>query len=367
MARRNAQQHVRSACTNCKQAHLACDHERPCQRCVRTGKCDSCKDVQPKKRGRPRTRGVNAPDRTIAGQPQMKAQMFQFALDIAPEIRPGPAAPTSAPSPGTHRQSPQCTTPAASRAIVSAEPTPDCVRHAAPRTRYTAGPGPAAFLFLSADLRCLRIDEPHGAPALLGHSLLGMVNRSAQDFVSEHDWPRVMQALDDARPLQRGGPVYPPIEPGAFQDLPLDRLLQPAHAGGGGGTTRAHLRIRSGSYSLFDICVYSGTTPALGQAYLVCCITPFDALDGLPAPPPAKRHCAAPPAVASGLDALYLLAAVTDSDAACADHAQSPHLPTPAHSTPSPSLVASTPRLGPLPPLSAMLKAIGADSPPAPL
>ena len=45
---------VTSACSNCKKAHLACDDERPCKRCSRSGKPDSCVDVEHKKRGRPR-------------------------------------------------------------------------------------------------------------------------------------------------------------------------------------------------------------------------------------------------------------------------------------------------------------------------
>ncbi|KAI9709563.1 MAG: hypothetical protein M1820_003323 [Bogoriella megaspora] len=48
--------HVASACVNCKKAHLSCDVQRPCARCVSTGKQESCIDVQHKKRGRPRIR-----------------------------------------------------------------------------------------------------------------------------------------------------------------------------------------------------------------------------------------------------------------------------------------------------------------------
>lgn len=42
------------ACNNCKHAHLACDHSRPCKRCVGLNKADSCGDLERKKRGRPR-------------------------------------------------------------------------------------------------------------------------------------------------------------------------------------------------------------------------------------------------------------------------------------------------------------------------
>ncbi|PVI02048.1 hypothetical protein DM02DRAFT_523742 [Periconia macrospinosa] len=53
---RRTKAHVASACVNCKKAHLSCDVQRPCGRCVASGKQDTCKDVQHKKRGRPRLR-----------------------------------------------------------------------------------------------------------------------------------------------------------------------------------------------------------------------------------------------------------------------------------------------------------------------
>ncbi|KAF9106163.1 hypothetical protein BGX29_010308 [Mortierella sp. GBA35] len=53
--------HVPSACINCKKAHLACDLSRPCKRCVSVGKDDTCRDVEHKKRGRPKL-----VDRTVA-------------------------------------------------------------------------------------------------------------------------------------------------------------------------------------------------------------------------------------------------------------------------------------------------------------
>ncbi|KAJ3133934.1 hypothetical protein HK101_004410, partial [Irineochytrium annulatum] len=45
--------YVHKACINCKVSHVACDVARPCQRCVRLGKGDSCIDAERKKRGRP--------------------------------------------------------------------------------------------------------------------------------------------------------------------------------------------------------------------------------------------------------------------------------------------------------------------------
>ncbi|RKF82915.1 putative c6 zinc finger domain containing protein [Golovinomyces cichoracearum] len=53
---RKTKGHVASACVPCKKAHLRCDAQRPCSRCVSNGKEDCCVDVQHKKRGRPRLR-----------------------------------------------------------------------------------------------------------------------------------------------------------------------------------------------------------------------------------------------------------------------------------------------------------------------
>nr|KAJ3422885.1 hypothetical protein HK105_005833 [Polyrhizophydium stewartii] len=79
---------VAKACVHCKKAHLACDEERPCRRCVHLNKTD-CVDVEHKKRGRPRLAkepkvaarkavgdvyagGIDVPmDRAIEGEQQM--------------------------------------------------------------------------------------------------------------------------------------------------------------------------------------------------------------------------------------------------------------------------------------------------------
>ncbi|KAI9032791.1 ribose 5-phosphate isomerase A-domain-containing protein [Phycomyces nitens] len=52
--KRPSKAQVPVACVNCKKAHLACDLSRPCKRCVCVGKSDTCHDIQPKKRGRPK-------------------------------------------------------------------------------------------------------------------------------------------------------------------------------------------------------------------------------------------------------------------------------------------------------------------------
>ncbi|KAI9331677.1 hypothetical protein DFJ73DRAFT_856836 [Zopfochytrium polystomum] len=41
-------------CNRCKSVHVTCDAGRPCQRCIRIGKADTCTDAVRKKRGRPK-------------------------------------------------------------------------------------------------------------------------------------------------------------------------------------------------------------------------------------------------------------------------------------------------------------------------
>jgi len=43
---------VKTACVNCKNSKTRCDNQRPCKRCVRTGRANSCTDSVHKKRGR---------------------------------------------------------------------------------------------------------------------------------------------------------------------------------------------------------------------------------------------------------------------------------------------------------------------------
>ncbi|EME78294.1 uncharacterized protein MYCFIDRAFT_178452 [Pseudocercospora fijiensis CIRAD86] len=87
---RKSKAHVASACINCKRAHLSCDVNRPCARCVASGKqvwmsFDTCFDVQHKKRGRPRLR-----------------EEGDFKVEqTLPEARPTTAIPSGSSDPST--------------------------------------------------------------------------------------------------------------------------------------------------------------------------------------------------------------------------------------------------------------------------
>eukprot|EP01080_Neovahlkampfia_damariscottae_P002446 gene2446-3156_t len=50
---------VSSACSNCRRNHTCCDENRPCSRCIKLGKQDTCVDVVSKKRGpKPKTKSI---------------------------------------------------------------------------------------------------------------------------------------------------------------------------------------------------------------------------------------------------------------------------------------------------------------------
>ncbi|KAF1996876.1 hypothetical protein P154DRAFT_305174 [Amniculicola lignicola CBS 123094] len=127
---RRTKAHVASACVNCKKAHLSCDVQRPCGRCVASGKQESCKDVQHKKRGRPRLREdqmvrmgavrVEQPLSTLPGPgPESFPQQSSFpsthhttdlhgvlrtptrGSDVVSKIQPQPMAPASGARPAS--------------------------------------------------------------------------------------------------------------------------------------------------------------------------------------------------------------------------------------------------------------------------
>ncbi|KAJ2645087.1 hypothetical protein GGF44_000152 [Coemansia sp. RSA 1694] len=366
---RGAKPHVPSACTNCKKAHLACDLQRPCRRCVGAGKCDTCQDVQHKKRGRPRSKDK----KLMAGMAlPMQTQMFQFSF--SPQAPPPP--PPSAPLP---------------------------LPPASPVWRATEPAGAVSHLFLTPDLHCLRLEETRDGSErlLLGYSLLSLINRSVSDFVSECDQHAVLAAFAAVRqqlamrlghaPANEYSHAFPghhstgAIDPNAFQALPIDRLLQRAPVDVY-ADVRAHLRTASGTYGLFNIHIYAGSTAlslTMPDTYYVCRITRFDALDACPATPysalalpplqfgypmtrttsatdishPYQRQYASPSRRAP--DALYMLAAVTDNDsmssASLTSSSWSSKLSTVSS---SPTLTASMPRSAALPSLSELLKSL---------
>ncbi|KAJ1797533.1 hypothetical protein LPJ59_003080 [Coemansia sp. RSA 2399] len=314
--RRGAKPHVPSACTNCKKAHLACDLQRPCRRCVNSGKCDTCKDVQHKKRGRPRSKDKKVPA-SGAEKSQMEGQMFQFSFTspTSPASSSGQCRGSSSlsatsvlspPSPLSHASSPAAATPVSAmattvvasataaasheslppspvlhyRGAVSKHPTASRAQAPLSLLKSTAEESAASstpatsYLFLTPSLLCLRLEElaRTSSNTLLGHSLLSLINRNVMDFVSEHDKHSVFSAFEtirnglSSRLAQSPSRVYshtvlghppPAVDPNTFQALPVDRLLQRVCADVS-GNLRAHLRTAAGCYDLFDIHIYVG-------------------------------------------------------------------------------------------------------------
>ncbi|KAI4641619.1 hypothetical protein J4E93_007716 [Alternaria ventricosa] len=94
---RRTKAHVASACVNCKKAHLSCDVQRPCGRCVASGKQDTCKDVQHKKRGRPRLRDDREftrsddgrpPSQLVGAPPTSEPHAHQAPYPVSQQYRP---------------------------------------------------------------------------------------------------------------------------------------------------------------------------------------------------------------------------------------------------------------------------------------
>ncbi|KAJ3276997.1 hypothetical protein HDV01_000049 [Terramyces sp. JEL0728] len=79
--------YVLRACISCKAAHVACDTARPCQRCVRLNKGDTCKDGERKKRGRP-TNTQRDPNMIKAPNPRPKISKNAFVKkkDVIPRL-----------------------------------------------------------------------------------------------------------------------------------------------------------------------------------------------------------------------------------------------------------------------------------------
>ncbi|KAJ1664758.1 hypothetical protein IW140_002966 [Coemansia sp. RSA 1813] len=373
---RGAKPHVPSACTNCKKAHLACDLQRPCRRCVKSDKCDTCKDVQHKKRGRPRSKDK----KVLAGsseKSQMEGQMFQFSFTSPAAANSSSSSSASSgaqcssvsatsvlspASPLSHASSPTATTPvsaiastgttavssapsAATAAISHGSLPPSPVLHrrgAVPKyptasraqaplpllsstaEESAAAPAPApstpttSYLFLTPALLCLRLEELSrtGGNALLGYSLLSLINRNVMDFMSEHDKHSVFNTFEtirqklSSRLAQSPSRVYshavlghppPAVDPNTFQALPVDRLLQRVCADVS-GNVRAHMRTAAGCYDLFDIHIYVGAVSkppsltaatkgvaglTLDEVYFVCRIAKFDALSAVASSPHA--------------------------------------------------------------------------------
>ncbi|KAI5868478.1 hypothetical protein GGS23DRAFT_32963 [Durotheca rogersii] len=185
-SQRKTKGHVASACVPCKRAHLRCDAQRPCSRCMSNGKEDSCVDVQHKKRGRPRLRDDN--------QPRFDAGRFPHPSD--PTIRrpvslysPMSVPPTPYEDPLRRSHSYRVLKSQPNESIAPRFPergsAADANLFPAPLSIPAHAPEPVAFL--TTDLEIAKASRPFieavGSQAIVGRRLVEIVSPNERDRV----------------------------------------------------------------------------------------------------------------------------------------------------------------------------------------
>ncbi|KAM3495391.1 hypothetical protein MY3957_001414 [Beauveria namnaoensis] len=201
-SQRKTKGHVASACVPCKKAHLRCDAQRPCARCVSHGKEDTCVDVRHKKRGRPRLRD----DR----ESRMDAVRFAPSQDggarRTTNIRPASLGHPSQPSlydrPSSAAPSASASAFAPPPRIFSADTTVHGDRH-----RRLICEAPVVYMRTNMDIvkASSSFSEAIGATRLIGRRLMEMVAPETSETMID-----VCNALNAEQ--KRREPAYlPPI------------------------------------------------------------------------------------------------------------------------------------------------------------
>ncbi|PKS08981.1 hypothetical protein jhhlp_003594 [Lomentospora prolificans] len=217
---RKAKGHVASACVPCKKAHLRCDAQRPCSRCLMNGKEDSCIDVQHKKRGRPRLRDDRDArfdgSRFTAGQDTG----LRRPLGAYPggSILSGYEATLRRNSPSHRVLKSQPSESTASRYIERALPSDASVYPATPLSVTTRPPEPVAYLTMELEIvkASTSFLEVVGIQSLKGRALYDVVLPAERDRVDGYK-----RQLHDDRARQE--PRYlPPI----FNKHESERVIQ---------------------------------------------------------------------------------------------------------------------------------------------
>ncbi|KAH7030825.1 uncharacterized protein B0I36DRAFT_114461 [Microdochium trichocladiopsis] len=223
-SQRKTKGHVASACVPCKRAHLRCDAQRPCSRCLSNGKDDACVDVQHKKRGRPRLRD----DRESRFETARYAQPDEPLSRRSSLYSPAISTATSYDDPLRRAQS--------YRAIKSQPNEPEAtdyqpveratfphVHHQQPSV-LDRDQDPVAYLNL--DLSIARASEPFfemlGSRDVLGRRLVEIVSAHERDRLS------ALQSSLQAEQAQREPNYLPPI----FLREETDRLVRSLPLGG---------------------------------------------------------------------------------------------------------------------------------------
>lgn len=191
---RKTKGHVASACVPCKKAHLRCDAQRPCSRCVSNGKKDACVDVQHKKRGRPRLRDER----------ETRYDNLTSTYSSADLIR----RPLSLHSPIDHMNTPFS-------ASISQRQVPILQN---PRLSSSSEP---ACAYLSLDLVILKATKSFGETI----GLQSILNRNFHDILSHNDREklyRLQQSFEEER-REREPNYLPPIYMAKFEET---RVMQ---------------------------------------------------------------------------------------------------------------------------------------------
>ncbi|KAI9884824.1 MAG: hypothetical protein M1823_003386 [Watsoniomyces obsoletus] len=198
--------HVMSACQPCRVKHLACDEDRPCQRCVTNGTQDTCHDPPHKPRGRPRIRppGERVPDLARGTRQHQLPQMspvtggtgfspygpshYGLAADFRQLLTRGHAS-TLSPTRTTGALEP------AFPSLVGTGPSPysPFTSHPRPGTSSLERSEPPAVAYLHLDdLKILRTTAPF-VQRLVGNNRTHLVGRTIFDLVIAQNHAMVEQ------------------------------------------------------------------------------------------------------------------------------------------------------------------------------
>ncbi|KAF2094907.1 hypothetical protein NA57DRAFT_80076 [Rhizodiscina lignyota] len=194
---RRGKTHVQKACINCKKAHLSCDAQRPCARCVASGKQDTCQDVEHKKRGRPRLRDDrdSRQGREIAAAAQ-GGMLGEAQGGHTSSFPPGHRRTQSGRILRSHRAS-------VGQMVQPVQPDPRLTqRHtitgagASQPSPYSPRRGLEARIFMNLNLRIVRANQQFRDQFAPGGDL---TDRQLNDFVDRRHEPDIQRLATDLR------------------------------------------------------------------------------------------------------------------------------------------------------------------------
>ncbi|KAI0117776.1 hypothetical protein GGR51DRAFT_267201 [Nemania sp. FL0031] len=217
-SQRKTKGHVASACVPCKRAHLRCDAQRPCSRCLSNGKEDACIDVQHKKRGRPRLRDDREPrfDTARFAHPPEPAIRRQLSLYTPPNVPPAPFDDPLRRS--QYRVLKSQPGEAVAPRFIERGSVTDANIFPAPLSIATQAPEPVAFLTIG-DLEVVKASSTFidatmsNAQSILGYRSQPIVGRKLVDMITPPERERVIalcKALQNEQ-LTKEPNYLPPI------------------------------------------------------------------------------------------------------------------------------------------------------------